>query len=117
MPTYEYVCENGHRIEVFRRISDPPPTTCEVCGASLRKVFHPAGILFKGSGFYSTDNRSKKAASAGEGKDDKAKKPEPAGAKGGKDGGAKTGSASGGETTGSSAGEKASSSSSKESSG
>jgi predicted nucleic acid-binding Zn ribbon protein len=44
---------------------------CEACGSPVRRVFHPVGVIFKGSGFYSTDNRSKsgngsKAASAPE---------------------------------------------------
>ena len=59
MPTYEYECTScGQHIEVFQRISEDPLTTCGVCGGKLRKVFHPAGIVFKGSGFYATDNRS-----------------------------------------------------------
>jgi putative FmdB family regulatory protein len=69
MPTYEYACSNGHRIEVTQRSDDPPPTTCDRCGAPLRKVFHPAGIVFKGSGFYATDSRS-----AGKKKDEKKEK-------------------------------------------
>jgi putative FmdB family regulatory protein len=61
MPTYEYACTDcGYRFEVFRRIGDDPMTVCEVCGGLLRKVFHPAGIVFKGSGFYATDSRPKK---------------------------------------------------------
>ncbi len=113
MPTYEYVCENGHRVEVFKAVSDAPPSTCQVCGAPLRKVFHPAGILFKGSGFYSTDKRSKRAASSsGDGQDakggkegkerkeGKASKPEPAGTKGSRP-------ASGDRKGGSSGGDKA----------
>ena len=65
MPTYEYVCEScGTHVDVYQRFSEEPLTECGVCGGPLRKVFHPAGILFKGSGFYSTDSRSKaKAAS------------------------------------------------------
>ena len=60
MPTYEYACtECGNRVEVFQRIGDEPLTVCERCGGTLRKVFHPAGIVFKGSGFYATDSRSK----------------------------------------------------------
>jgi putative FmdB family regulatory protein len=60
MPTYEYACTKcGQHVEVFQRISEPPLTTCGVCGGPLRKVFHPAGIVFKGSGFYATDSRSK----------------------------------------------------------
>ena len=60
MPTYEYACTKcGQHVEVFQRVSDEPLTECGVCGGQLRKVFHPAGILFKGSGFYSTDSRTK----------------------------------------------------------
>jgi len=58
MPTYEYACQScGHHVEVYQRFTDDPLTVCEVCGGPLRKVFHPAGILFKGSGFYATDSR------------------------------------------------------------
>jgi putative FmdB family regulatory protein len=66
MPTYEYECTTcGQHIEVFQRFSEDPLTTCGNCGGSLRKVFHPAGIVFKGSGFYATDSRSKKPATTG----------------------------------------------------
>jgi putative FmdB family regulatory protein len=66
VPTYEYACTKcGQHVEVFQRVSDEPLTTCGVCGGPLRKVFHPAGILFKGSGFYSTDNRSKSSGDGG----------------------------------------------------
>jgi putative FmdB family regulatory protein len=59
MPTYEYECTScGHRVEVFQRLADKPLTTCEVCGGKLRKLFHPVGISFKGSGFYVTDSRA-----------------------------------------------------------
>lgn len=59
MPTYEYDCSDcGNRFEVFQSFSDDPLTTCEVCGEALKKVFHPAGIIFKGSGWYATDSRS-----------------------------------------------------------
>ena len=67
MPTYEYVCTQcGQHIEVYQRIADDSLDTCGACGGPLRKVFHPAGILFKGSGFYSTDNRSKSRTSSSE---------------------------------------------------
>jgi putative FmdB family regulatory protein len=60
MPTYEYACtECGNRIEVVQSISEAPLTTCTVCGGTLRKVFSPVGIVFKGSGFYRTDSRGK----------------------------------------------------------
>jgi putative FmdB family regulatory protein len=56
MPIYEYRCPNGHTFELFQRMSDPPPSECQICGAApLEKVLYPAAIHFKGSGFYSTD--------------------------------------------------------------
>ena len=76
MPTYEYACSNcGHRVEVTQRIDDPPLTTCERCEGPLRKVFHPAGIVFKGSGFYATDSRSKAKKKDEKRKDEKEKAP------------------------------------------
>ena len=72
MPTYEYVCQScGRHVEVFQRFSEDALTTCEVCGGPLRKVFHPAGIHFKGSGFYATDSRRSSATSGGDKKDDR----------------------------------------------
>jgi putative FmdB family regulatory protein len=60
MPTYEYVCRTcGQHIDVVQSFSEEPLTVCPNCGGELRKVFHPAGILLKGSGFYKTDNRPK----------------------------------------------------------
>jgi putative FmdB family regulatory protein len=56
MPIYEYRCPEGHTFELFQRMSDPAPETCETCGARpVQKVLYPAAIHFKGSGFYSTD--------------------------------------------------------------
>jgi putative FmdB family regulatory protein len=70
MPTYEYECTVcGQHIEVFQRFSEDPLTTCGVCGGRLRKVFHPAGIVFKGSGFYATDSRAKASSGAASTKD------------------------------------------------
>ena len=58
MPTYEYACTDcGQHVEVQQSMSDPPLTTCTACGGTLRKVFAPIGIVFKGSGFYRTDSR------------------------------------------------------------
>ncbi len=56
MPTYEYKCPKGHVFEVFKRMDDPPPAKCEVCGASpVETVLFPVPVHFRGSGFYSTD--------------------------------------------------------------
>ena len=70
MPTYEYGCTVcGQHIEVFQRFSEDALTTCGVCGGKLRKVYHPAGIVFKGSGFYATDSRSKASSGSSTKKD------------------------------------------------
>lgn len=64
MPIYEYEClTNGHRFEKLQALNDEPIKICEICGAPVRKVYHPAGIIFKGSGWYKTDNRSKSTSS------------------------------------------------------
>jgi putative FmdB family regulatory protein len=62
VPIYEYRCPNGHVFEIFQRMDDPPPATCEVCGDSpVERVLYPVAVHFKGSGFYSTDyGRSRK---------------------------------------------------------
>jgi putative FmdB family regulatory protein len=64
MPIYEYRCLNGHTFEVIQSMSDDPVETCEVCGAPVERVFHPVAVHFKGSGFYSTDYKSKTKAGA-----------------------------------------------------
>jgi len=58
MPTYEYLCKTcGHRFETWQKMTDDPLTTCPDCGAAIRRVLFPAGVVFKGSGFYKTDHR------------------------------------------------------------
>ena len=70
MPTYEYECTAcGQHMEVFQRFTEDALTTCGVCGGALRKVFHPAGIVFKGSGFYATDSRAPAETGSGSKKD------------------------------------------------
>ncbi len=60
MPTYTYQCENcGVRFERQQKFSEQPLSRCPECSKkTLRKIFTPVGIVFKGSGFYATDNRS-----------------------------------------------------------
>src|SRR4051794_5155007 len=61
MPTYEYQCENcGHRFEKFQSIKAPAIRKCPECGKNTvkRLLGTGAGIIFKGSGFYTTDYRS-----------------------------------------------------------
>ncbi|HSV85143.1 MAG TPA: zinc ribbon domain-containing protein [Levilinea sp.] len=65
MPIYTYRCDNcGVRFERNQKFSDPPLARCSECGKkSLRKVYVPVGIVFKGSGFYATDHRSPSGSS------------------------------------------------------
>jgi putative FmdB family regulatory protein len=59
MPTYEYLCQDcSHRFEVWQKMTDEPLSICAECGGHIRRVYYPAGIVFKGSGFYKTDHRS-----------------------------------------------------------
>ncbi len=58
MPVYEYECENcGRRFERVQSFSDEPVHQCPECSGAVHKVFHAAGIIFKGSGWYITDSR------------------------------------------------------------
>jgi len=64
MPVYTYRCEScGVQFERSQKFSDASLTRCPECGKkTLRKVYTPVGIVFKGSGFYSTDHRSPSGA-------------------------------------------------------
>jgi putative FmdB family regulatory protein len=69
MPTYEYRCTScAEEFEKFQRMSDEPVAECPECGSRAeRRLSAGGGLLFKGSGFYSTDYRGpeyKKAADA-----------------------------------------------------
>ena len=60
MPTYQYACtECGHSFDIVQSFSDDSLSVCPECGGRLRKVFNAVGVVFKGSGFYRTDNRGK----------------------------------------------------------
>ena len=60
MPVYAYRCEScGVQFERHQSFSDPELKRCPECNKNtLRKVIGPVGVVFKGSGFYATDNRS-----------------------------------------------------------
>lgn len=58
MPTYEYRCDKcGETLEVFQSFKDKPLKVHQGCDGPLKKVFHPRGVVFKGSGYYVTDSR------------------------------------------------------------
>jgi putative FmdB family regulatory protein len=102
VPTYSYACTQcGHAFDIRQSFTDDPLRDCPECadGAGrLRKVIHPVGIAFKGSGFYKTDSRASGGTKGS----------------GGKDSGAGSGS---GEAAASTSSESAGSSGSSESSG
>lgn len=72
MPLYDYICENGHIVEVMHGVNDSGPAQCERCGAEMRKLLSTPAIVFKGSGWAKKDRSSKPATS------DKAAKDKPA---------------------------------------
>lgn len=69
MPTYDYVCETcGNRFEQWQKMTDEPTTICPTCGGPVHRVIYPVGLVFKGGGFYKTDNRAAPAAESSAGK-------------------------------------------------
>jgi len=78
MPTYDYVCPKCHHaFEHFQPMHAAPLTTCPKCRKKgvKRLIGGGAGLIFKGTGFYITDYKNKKAPEkSGEG----AAKPAPA---------------------------------------
>ena len=59
MPTYEYECRRcSARFEIKRSFSENSSVPCPKCQGEARLVFSPVPVIFKGSGFYITDNRS-----------------------------------------------------------
>jgi putative FmdB family regulatory protein len=69
MPTYEYECTKcGHTFEVFQSIMDKPLSRCPECKSAVRRVINGGlGVIFKGSGFYSTDNKKGSVLGGGNG--------------------------------------------------
>ncbi len=65
MPVYEYRCTKGHKYEKTEGFSAPSTQKCSQCGARARRQISMPAVIFKGSGFYSTDNRG--SAPAGDG--------------------------------------------------
>lgn len=73
MPTYVYQCDTCGRFEKWQSFSESPLTSCPTCEEPVRRVITPAPIVFKGSGWYSTDSKggsSKTIAGSGDKKAD-----------------------------------------------
>ncbi len=80
MPIYLYQCDScGVRFEKMQRMTADPLTECPECGGHVHRVIQPVGIIFKGSGFYVTDNRSGSSPTLGNGKTTRKAKTEGAG--------------------------------------
>jgi putative FmdB family regulatory protein len=69
MPTYEYECKScHHKFEAFQSIKEEPLKKCPKCGKGVRRLFGGGmGIIFKGSGFYTTDYKHSSAVTSGNG--------------------------------------------------
>lgn len=64
MPLYEYQCQAcGVRFERRQHVTDEPVRVCPECGGEVHRLIQPVGVIFKGSGFYVTDNRGKSSTS------------------------------------------------------
>jgi putative FmdB family regulatory protein len=61
MPLYDYVCEDGHIVEVMHGVNASGPAKCERCGAEMRKLLSTPAIVFKGSGWAKKDRSTKPA--------------------------------------------------------
>ena len=57
MPVYEYRCADGHFYERAEGFDAPVEHECLRCGRPARRQLSVPTVIFKGSGFYSTDNR------------------------------------------------------------
>ena len=78
MPIYTYRCEScGVQFEREQSYSDAPLKICPECRKrSLKKVISPVGVIFKGSGFYSTDHKSPSGSGPASSAKKEDKKPE-----------------------------------------
>ena len=57
MPVYDYRCGGGHEYELTEGFHAPTEHPCPTCGKKARRQISLPAVIFKGSGFYSTDNR------------------------------------------------------------
>ena len=87
MPTYDYECTAcGHTFEYFQSMFDEPLSVCPKCEGKVKRLIgRGTGIIFKGSGFYVTDNRTKNPASAAAKNNDSQKESQSGGTKTDKD--------------------------------
>lgn len=70
MPTYEYECTKcGHTFDAFQSITEAPLSSCPECRGKVRRLIGGGmGVIFKGSGFYTTDYKKSSSITGGNGK-------------------------------------------------
>lgn len=72
MPVYEYQCTNcDHSFELKQSFDAEPICSCPACSNEAKRLFKPAPIIFKGSGFYVTDYNGKSPSHSAESEDAK----------------------------------------------
>ena len=65
VPLYDYQCRAcGKVTEVRHGFKETYDEACAACNGEMRRVFNPAPIVFKGSGFYVTDSRKSSSSSS-----------------------------------------------------
>ena len=97
MPTYEYKCTScGHTFEAVQSMNDKPLSRCPKCKSAVRRVINGGmGIIFKGSGFYTTDYKKSSALTGGNGKKAESSSSSESSSKENKDSSSKTSSSTG----------------------
>jgi putative FmdB family regulatory protein len=66
MPIYQYHCPKCNlKFELKQSFSDESMVACPKCQNGAKRLFSPVPVIFKGSGFYVTDNRKGSSESAG----------------------------------------------------
>lgn len=56
MPRYDYSCVScGHEFELVQSFQEAGSGTCPECSSAGRRIFHAVPVIYKGSGFYTTD--------------------------------------------------------------
>ena len=67
MPTYGYECSTcKHSFDAFQKITADPLKSCPKCGNAVRRLIEGGvGIIFKGSGFYTTDYKKSSSGDNG----------------------------------------------------
>jgi putative FmdB family regulatory protein len=84
MPVYVYRCDTcGLTFERRQSMTEPTLVDCPECEGHVHRVIQPVGVMFKGSGFYVTDNRSPSATALPGKKEAEASKDKDSGASGG----------------------------------